>query len=283
MMSRAAEIGAARVAPDQTRFPWRTLAAVALALIAFVISLFWFRRDYGAELRKAAYSGDVATVKRVLREHPNVIDSYITHPEMLDYVNPTNNLAGFMLRRAAIGLRHFLWEKVRRHSRSQYDVWNESGYSALDLAVWGNHPEIVCLLLDHHADTAHLNAGNMGAFHQAAQYGNLEAVKCFVAHNAGLDDKDRMGCVPLCWATLNQRADIAELLLTHGAKADGCGDMTPLHWAVEVKSESLAELLLRHGAQVNLKDRANRTALSIAVKKGDKEMAAFLREHGATD
>lgn len=268
--------------PEKTRFPWRTLFAVALALIAFVTALFWFGRDYGAELRKAAYAGDAETVRRILQDHPKVIDSHITHPEMLDYVNPTNNLARFMLRRSVIRLRHFLWEKVRRES-SQYDVWNESGYSALDLAVKGNHPEIVGLLLDHHANTAHLNAGNIGAFHQAAQYGNMEVVKCFVAHSAGFEDKDRMGCVPLCWAALSQRADIAELLLAHGAKVDGCGDMTPLHWAVEVKSVSLAELLLKHGAQVNLKDRANRTALSIAVKKGDKEMAAFLREHGATD
>ena len=35
---------------------------------------------------------------------------------------------------------------------------SRTGYSSLDLAVKGNHPEIVCLLLDHHADTAHVNA-----------------------------------------------------------------------------------------------------------------------------
>ena len=69
--------------PEKTRFPWRTLFAVALGLIALVTALFWFGPDYAAEIRKAAYAGDAATVRRILQDHPKVIDSHITHPEML--------------------------------------------------------------------------------------------------------------------------------------------------------------------------------------------------------
>jgi hypothetical protein len=220
--------------------------------------------DYGENLRKAAYTGDIQTVRRILNKHPRVINTFRGK-----FIN------GFFTEDSSA--------KATDHRlRSQFDVWDDAGYSALDMAVTGKHPEVVSVLLDNGAEVTHLNGSNYAALHQAIQIGDVEIVKCFLEHNVDLKIKDKSGSTPLDWAVLCQHKEIAELLLAHGADVNE-GDMPPIHWAVEVKSKPMAELLIQHGANVNLADKWKRTPLSMAVTNGDDELATFLREHGARE
>jgi ankyrin repeat protein len=145
-----------------------------------------------------------------------------------------------------------------------------------------NHLGIVSILLEHGADTGHLNGSNITALHDAVALGRMEIIQCFLDHKANLEVRDRGGTTPLGWAVLNKREEIARLLIAQKVDVNA-GDTPPLHWAVEVRSRAMAELLLQHGARMDLEDKWNRTPLSMAVGEADGDLATFLREHGAHD
>ena len=161
---------------------------------------------------------------------------------------------------------------------SQFDVWNRAGYSALDMAVKGNHPDIVSALLRAGADPTHRNGSNYSALHEAVHYGQLETVKRFVEQEVDLEVKDLGGTTPLSWAALCDRREIAALLLDHGAQVNG-GDTPPLHWAVQIKSKTMAALLIERGAAKHCKDKWGRTPLSLAPRANLSEWQALLADH----
>ena len=259
-------------------------AATALLLVFFLGCILWFSHDYGADLRKAAYFGDLSKVQSILKSHPRVVDSYRPHPEAV--INNAQRKGTWFskwlsLRFEWAKLRGFLRPVLYQQPQTQYDVWNEAGFSALDLAVESNRPEIVCLLLDYGADYARLNASNMAAFYRAILLGRLELVKQFLAHRCDLEVPDRSGDTPLWWAVLCQKREIAELLLAHGAKVDGITNEAPIQAAALVNSKAMAELLITHGAQMNITNRWGETPLAVAIRRGNTEVSDFLREHGA--
>ena len=71
--------------------------------------------------------------------------------------------------------------------------------------------------------------------HEAAAFGNIEAIKQHLAADVDVNAKDRMGWTPLCEAAINGHKEIAELLLANGADVNVKDDrgMTPLDWAIK--------------------------------------------------
>ena len=269
-----------------TGFKWTRsiFLFIVFLLVVLVGCLLWFGHDDGPDLRQAAYFGDFSKVQSILKTHPWVIDSYRPHPEAL--LNdaqrkgvPDNKWLRLRLKWAK--LRYFLRQVGYHHRETQYDAWDDAGFSPLDLAVEGNHPKIVCLLLDHGADYSHLSAGNMTALNLAIRRARLEIVKQFLAHRCDLETPDRSGSTALCEAVLQQNMEIGELLLAHGAKVDGGTNLAPLQVAAMGNSKAMAELLITHGAQVNITNRWRETPLAIAIRLGNGEVATYLREQGA--
>jgi len=151
------------------------------------------------------------------------------------------------------------------------------------VAVWGESPiqaaaqtgqrEIVELLL---ADGAPLDICT------AAMLGDRDAVAGFLdrepaaAHATGAH-----GLPVIYYPACNGRVDIAELLLSHGASAQGGeGVSPPLHGALAFGRRSMVEWLLQHGVQVNALDYQNKSALQAALDRHDVESAALIRSHG---
>jgi len=193
------------------RFAWRVWS-IAVGMLSTLLAFFYFFGcdDYGKPLRKAAYNGDIQTVRTILRNYPDVINSFRDYPEVLSVAaNRSSNSGGTLLQVLVARWRSFF--------TTQFGVWDEAGYSALDFAVIGNQPEVVSILLANRADVTHLNAGHAAALHQAVQRGYLEVVKHFLIHNVDLEIKDLAGTTPLGSAVLCQHKVIAELLITHGA------------------------------------------------------------------
>ena len=90
------------------------------------------------------------------------------------------------------------------------------------------------------------------------------------------------GLCPLALSCMQNNYPIANLLLNHGAKADGVGDLGgnyityPLIIAVEKRNKSIVQLLLKHGAKKNVKDTEGFTPLSLARKLGYTEIIRLL-------
>ncbi len=119
---------------------------------------------------------------------------------------------------------------------------DKHGYTALDLAVIHNSPEIVEILLENGANP------------------NI---------------KDKNGYTPLHRAVIRYSYKIVYLLLKYGADPnikDKHG-YTPLHRAVIEQDPKLVELLLKHKADPNIKDSHGFTPLERAFMFEDIDMA----------
>ena len=84
---------------------------------------------------------------------------------------------------------------------------------------------------------------------------------------ADLDHSDADGRTLLIEATLEKRADLAKLLIEHGAdvsRADRDGS-TALHFAAQEHLPDLVQLLIDHRAPLDAADRLGNTPLSRAL------------------
>ncbi|HVA66956.1 MAG TPA: ankyrin repeat domain-containing protein [Elusimicrobiota bacterium] len=91
------------------------------------------------------------------------------------------------------------------------------------------------------------------------------------------------GDVPLHWAALNGYADIAQLLIKHGADVNvqNGGNDTPLHWAALGGHADLVKLLVGAGADVNAADNSLDTPLHFAADVGSLDTVNALLSAGA--
>ena len=116
----------------------------------------------------------------------------------------------------------------------------------------------------------------------AAEKGNIEAVKQHLAAGADVNAKDR-GWTPLLKAAWHGHKEIAELLIAEGADVNarigGWLNVTPLHSAA---NKEIAEMLIANGADVNAKGWKGLTPLhDAASNKSHKETVELLLAKGA--
>ena len=86
------------------------------------------------------------------------------------------------------------------------------------------------------------------ALFDAANKGNIEAVKKHLAAGANVNAKDEDGWTPLHFAATKE---IAELLIAEGADVDARekGGGTPLDKAILLGQTEIADLLRKHGGK----------------------------------
>jgi cytohesin len=113
----------------------------------------------------------------------------------------------------------------------------------------------------------------------AAEDGNIIAVKRLLAAGVNVNAVTYSSETPLHFAAIHGYKEVAELLIEKGAdvNAKGVGGRTPLHWAANRGHREVAELLIAKGAEVNAMDvLLGWTPLDYA----EGETAALLRKHG---
>ena len=135
------------------------------------------------------------------------------------------------------------------------------------------------------------------SIHEAAEEGNIEAVKQHLAAGTDVNAKIKGGGTPLHIATHLGHKEIAELLIANGAdvNAKQVDGMTPLHRAAHEGYKEIVKLLIAEGADANAKivwgpnqgstplDRAKKLEdyqNSPETKAAKKEVADLLRKHG---
>ena len=133
------------------------------------------------------------------------------------------------------------------------------------------------------------------SIHDAAEEGNIEAVKQHIAAGTDVNAKDG-GWTPLHQAAYKGHKEIAELLIEKGAGVDAKTDdgltplrLTILHFAT---TKEMVELLITNGADVNAMTDDGKTPLDWAngllrlakmepVKEERIAAVNLLRKHGA--
>lgn len=113
---------------------------------------------------------------------------------------------------------------------------------------------------------------------------NPERLAATLRTNLGEVDHKYFGRTPLILAVVNNRADMAEMLLAAGADintTDAYGN-TPLHVAVFCHRAEVVSLLLERGAGVNSRNRFGSTPLHVAVFMDAQDIIMqMLMAHGA--
>ncbi|CAE7419629.1 Tnks [Symbiodinium natans] len=111
---------------------------------------------------------------------------------------------------------------------------------------------------------------NVLILHSAASNGDVARVRALLEARVDPDSCDERGASPLEKACLAGHLGMADLLLLHGARAEGLpgAQTTPLHRALSMGErpglEKLVELLLDHRANPKIKDAAGRSAADMA-------------------
>ena len=122
------------------------------------------------------------------------------------------------------------------------------------------------------------------SIHEAANEGNIEAVKQHLAAGTNVNARHKSGgLTPLHFAVNRVHKEVAALLIDKGADVNAKDDdsgVTPLHFAALEGQKEMAELLMAKGTDVNAKGDDGKTPLDRAIINNETETADLLRKHG---
>ncbi len=144
--------------------------------------------------------------------------------------------------------------------------------------------QAVRALIKAKADVNGREADGTTALHFAANRGHLPIVDALIVAGADAKAANRYGVTPLVLASATGNVAVVERLLTAGAdpKVPGIGGATVLMAAARAGSADVIRLLIRHGADVNAVEPTRaQTALMWAAAEGNVDAIKALVEGGA--
>lgn len=123
---------------------------------------------------------------------------------------------------------------------------------------------------------------------QAVQYGDYAFIETALSvHRVSPDTKDTQKCSLLHWAAINNRIQIATLLLAHHANVNivgGDGEEIPLQWAARyAQCLPMLSLLIQEGSNVRHRSVGGYDAVYLAVMAGHVHNAFVLLGAGGGD
>ena len=245
-----------------------SLVRFAAVTLAVLFALPWGTAAFCGEIHDAALNGDLAKIRALLKDHPDLVFSKGGNGETPLHVAAAN---GF------VDVAQLLLAQ-----RADVNAQDDDGRTPLHLAAQGGHKEVLELLLASKAEVIAEDNKGWTPLHFAASRGHKEVAEMLLADGAEVKAADASGDTPLHFAAFEGHADVAEMLLAHRAEVNAKDNegWTPLHGAAQRGFEEVAHLLLAHKAKVNAKDNAGETALFFAVQYGHKDVAELLRKHG---
>ena len=130
------------------------------------------------------------------------------------------------------------------------DVPGNNGETPLNLAILGDHPAVVDLLIEKGADIRARNSGGFTALHAAAYVGDVDAAGKLLGNGANVDDQEnKAGVTPLAVAAEDGHVEMARGLAEHGAniEAGERNGYTPLTRGVWRDQKEVVSLGLQCG------------------------------------
>ena len=119
----------------------------------------------------------------------------------------------------------------------------------------------------------------------AAERGDLEAVRQLLRDGADVNAAQGDGMTALHWAAERGDGEMGEVLLYAGARVDAgtrIGHYTPLHLAARSAHAGMVELLLRAGSEPNARTtNSGASPLHLAAASGTAQVIALLIDAGA--
>lgn len=154
------------------------------------------------------------------------------------------------------------------------------------LACKGGHAALVSLLLPRFEHLNALNWSNKAgktSLMFATNGAHADVAKLLLAHGADVNASSRQGWTALIYACVHGSLEEVELLLSHGAdlrQQNGDGEDALMSAALEWRLDMVA-LLLARGAPVDAASLVGSSALFEACRQKNAAMALLLVRHGA--
>jgi ankyrin repeat protein len=258
-------------------------------------------KDRGAVMNRAIDSGNVDTVKQLLKQDPTLANQpgRAGHVPLNSALIDRNKEIVAILLDAGADVKHA----------------TASGSPAIFAAVNSGQSDLVTMILDKGADVNAVDASGTPVIFAAIQSGQIDVLKTLVDRGAKLNVTDANGNTP-AMAALNsgsfQSGEIARYLQSKSGggtaqpvdldvviamvrtgqnssqllpdllknvkdvNALGNSGMALLHAAAENGSVDSARILLDSGARVDVRSSNGETPLLIAAEAGDQKMVEFL-------
>jgi ankyrin repeat protein len=157
----------------------------------------------GSELLDALYGGDRETVDRLLAEQPGLT----------------------IFEAAAVGDLARVHELLLLEA-GFVDLFSPDGFTALHLAAFFGHEDVVAELVRRGADVSAVarNALGVEPLHSAAAGGHIAAARILLAHGADPNARQEGGFRPIHAAAQNGNDELYGLLVEHGADQEAATD-----------------------------------------------------------
>lgn len=225
-----------------------------------------------APLHLAAAQGDETLVKTLLANGADVL--------------ATNSRGNTPLHESAKRGHVAVVSQLLAH-KSPVDLRGHDGMTALHMAASHEHTDVAKLLIAHGAQV-NLTATDrkVTALHIAADEGDAETVADLLGARAEVNARNKSKETPLhvvAWRSWQDDADVATLLLDHGADLDARDDLgfAPLNRAARQGNHHVAKLLVARGVDLEAKTLKGSTALYQAAWAGDLKTVRLLLDRGA--
>lgn len=161
---------------------------------------------------------------------------------------------------------------------------NNNNRSALAMAASEGHMDVFRLLVENGADVLAMQ-GKRHPLHEAAEEGELLALRTILQIGSDINVTDEHGRTPLSYAAEEGHLEVISTLLKAGAAAGArdSGGRTPLIYAAAEGNEEVVMLLLQKGVDPNELDRSGHSAIVYATDEGHLDIIKMLMEQGDVD
>jgi hypothetical protein len=156
-------------------------------------------------------------------------------------------------------------------------------HSLLHIAVARGDRSAIDAALDAGTPVDALAADGLAPLHWALSADDLAVLRLLIARGSPVDVRSNEGATPLMNAVQGRSVDKLRLLLELGADVNAADQrgFTALHRAAEMGLLATCKELLDRGASANA-TAGEHTPLSLALARGQADVATLLRRHGAT-
>ncbi|XP_064212242.1 ankyrin repeat domain-containing protein 17 isoform X4 [Tribolium castaneum] len=236
---------------------------------------------HGADVNAQSTSGNTPLMYGCAGGHTKVVEFLLEHGANVEDHNENGHTP--LMEAASAGhvdLAKILLKRgagINTHS-------NEFKESALTLACYKGHLEMVRFLLEAGADQEHKTDEMHTALMEASMDGHVEVARLLLDSGAQVNMPTDSFESPLTLAACGGHVDLAMLLIERGANIEEVNDegYTPLMEAAREGHEEMVHLLLGQGANINAQtDETQETALTLACCGGFTEVADILLKGGA--
>ena len=174
---------------------------------------------------------------------------------------------------------------ILKQSKVSVDIPNDEGHSPLMHVSKKGYTNLAKILLEHGADTTFTTSSGKTAMSMACFFGHVEMVELLISYHAPWDIPDKAGLYPLHTSVSGGNLEVVKFFLDKGVKPDlleVSTKWTPLMRGVVVGvGQEIVELLLTRGAATDARDEEHKTPLMLAVINGREQLVETLLKFGS--